>query len=245
MTVSALGRASRRRAGCSSRRRTHEFIRGVVGWASCAIPRAGRQLNEYQRQSKFSRCALVECTSGLPACRLPQVAAPGLGSRARRGLTLDVAVGRLHSASGARSWSAYPGYARRRRTSGCGAGKCRRSRMRGLPNLFVKISRADHEGARAAGKRPSSPPGGARPAGGIRPDRVMFGSDWPPTCRRHMEGSLAAFTQAIGAQTMETREHLPRRHGAALLRASSNGGVRILACHNVPLKSIRLRSRGR
>jgi len=40
-------------------------------------------------------------------------------------------------------------------------------------------------------------------------DRVMYGSDWPsylPTGT--WKEALAAFTQAIGAQTMETREQL-------------------------------------
>ena len=41
------------------------------------------------------------------------------------------------------------------------------------------------------------------------PGRLMFGSDWPnglPTCT--WKASLALFTQAIGAQSIETREQL-------------------------------------
>lgn len=41
------------------------------------------------------------------------------------------------------------------------------------------------------------------------PDRLMFGSDWPnglPACS--WKASLAMFTQAIGAQSIETREQL-------------------------------------
>ena len=41
------------------------------------------------------------------------------------------------------------------------------------------------------------------------PQRVMFGSDWPTYLPvGTWKEALAAFTQAIGPQTMETREHL-------------------------------------
>ena len=41
------------------------------------------------------------------------------------------------------------------------------------------------------------------------PERCMFGSDWPVCLQAGTwKESLAAFTQAIGAQSMETREHL-------------------------------------
>ena len=40
-------------------------------------------------------------------------------------------------------------------------------------------------------------------------ERVMFGSDWPRTLPDNVwKEALAAFTQAIGAQSMETREWL-------------------------------------
>jgi len=41
------------------------------------------------------------------------------------------------------------------------------------------------------------------------PGRLMFGSDWPEALPEHAwKASLAAFTQAIGAQTIATREEL-------------------------------------
>jgi len=41
------------------------------------------------------------------------------------------------------------------------------------------------------------------------PRRVMFGSDWPAGLPDTIwKEALAAFTQSIGAETMETREHL-------------------------------------
>jgi predicted TIM-barrel fold metal-dependent hydrolase len=41
------------------------------------------------------------------------------------------------------------------------------------------------------------------------PHRLMFGSDWPHALPDHSwKANLAAFTQAIGAQTIETREEL-------------------------------------
>ena len=40
-------------------------------------------------------------------------------------------------------------------------------------------------------------------------DRLMFGSDWPACLPEFTwKASLAAFTQAIGAQTIEVREEL-------------------------------------
>jgi len=41
------------------------------------------------------------------------------------------------------------------------------------------------------------------------PDRLMFGSDWPNGLPAHTwKANLAMFTQAIGAQSIETREQL-------------------------------------
>jgi len=41
------------------------------------------------------------------------------------------------------------------------------------------------------------------------PQRLMFGSDWPNSLPEHAwKASLAAFTQAIGAQAIEVREEL-------------------------------------
>ena len=41
------------------------------------------------------------------------------------------------------------------------------------------------------------------------PERVMFGSGWPSGLPEHIwKETLAAFTQAIGAQSMEVREEL-------------------------------------
>jgi L-fuconolactonase len=43
----------------------------------------------------------------------------------------------------------------------------------------------------------------------IGPERIMFGSDWPSYLPDGTwKEALAAFTQAIGAQTLATREHL-------------------------------------
>jgi L-fuconolactonase len=57
--------------------------------------------------------------------------------------------------------------------------------------------------------RPSPRPFVERALALFGPDRLMFGSDWPQGLPEYTwKQNLAAFTQAIGAQTIEIREQL-------------------------------------
>ena len=76
------------------------------------------------------------------------------------------------------------------------------------PNVFVKISGLITD-APTQWKAAQFAPWVRGALAAFGPERVMFGSDWPsylPTGT--WKEALAAFTQALGAQTLETREHL-------------------------------------
>jgi L-fuconolactonase len=170
----------------------HNFIRAVVGWADLADPRVGDLLDEYQRHPKF-RGVCYRFTGGLP---------PGLGELERRGLTLDVSEGFTPAMA--------EGFPRLRVavdhvTAGRGTGASCPARY---ANVFAKISgliTAAPGQWKAAEFQPAVR--GALEAFG--PQRLMFGSDWPSYLPMGTwKEALAAFTQAIGPQSMETREHL-------------------------------------
>ncbi|MEO8596599.1 MAG: amidohydrolase family protein [Candidatus Solibacter sp.] len=166
----------------------YDFIQGVVGWADLHDPHLPAVLDEYQRHPKF-RGVRWWFDGGLP---------PALDEVARRHLTLDVAAGFSpaipeafpHLPIVAGDWSTVPL-------------DCAR-----YPNLYVKV----------AGLITSSPGRwkAADFAAGVRallaafgPERIMYGSDWPAYLPEGTwKEALAAFTQSIGAQTLETRELL-------------------------------------
>ncbi len=71
-----------------------------------------------------------------------------------------------------------------------------------FPNVFVKLTRL-------GSNVPLIRPYVQHLLAVFGPTRLMFGSDWPSALPdRGWKESLAAFTQAIGAQTIETREQL-------------------------------------
>jgi L-fuconolactonase len=170
----------------------HDFIRAVVGWADLADPRVGDVLDEYRRHPKF-RGVCYAFAGELPS---------GLGELERRGLTLDVSsgftpaiverfplLGVTIDRVGTAHTTLPPSLAR-------------------YPNLFAKISGLiTHAptGWKAAEFRPA-----VRAAlEAFGPHHAMYGSDWPSYLPEGTwKAALAAFTQAIGPQTLETREHL-------------------------------------
>ena len=170
----------------------HEYIRGVVGWVDLRDPRAGHVLDEYQRHPKF-RGVRWWFEDALPE---------GLAEVEQRGLTLDVAAG-LRAELLER-------FAELRVVvDDVGAGQGSPPvEFAGHPNLYVKISgliTAAPTRWKAAEFQP--PVRAALAAFGA--ERVMYGSDWPAYLPEGTwKEALAAFTQAIGAQTMETREQL-------------------------------------
>lgn len=181
----------------------HDFIRGVVGWADLADPNVGRVLDEYQRHSKF-RGVCYSCVGELPH---------GLSEIERRGLTLD-----LHP---------HLDYVPRiaERYTGLRMVIDHLGRRSLAPEPFDEWARALEIAAQSplvfgklSGLISDAPtqwtPAEFQPYARhalrvLGPGRVMYGSDWPsylPTGT--WKEALAAFTQAIGAQTIETREQL-------------------------------------
>ncbi|MCX6629759.1 MAG: amidohydrolase family protein [Candidatus Solibacter sp.] len=170
----------------------HDFIRAVVGWADLADPRVGQVLDEYQRHPKF-RGVCYWFAGQLP---------PGLGELERRDLTLDVGAGftpalaegfpRLRVAidhMGTRRGAAAPSLAL-------------------YPSVYAKISGLITE-APTQWKAAEFQPAVRQALAAFGPERVMYGSDWPSYLPLGTwKEALAAFTQAIGPQTMETREQL-------------------------------------
>jgi L-fuconolactonase len=170
----------------------HDFIRAVVGWADLADTRVGEILDEYQRHPKFRGVCYWF------AAELPK----GLGELARRGLSLDVSAGftlaLVEAFSDLSIVIDHVGTAR---------GTVPPS-VAHHPNLFAKISGLITD-APTKWKAADFQPAVRAALAAFGPERVMYGSDWPSYLPiGTWKEALAAFTQAIGPQTLETREHL-------------------------------------
>ena len=170
----------------------HDFIRAVVGWADLADPRVGEVLDEYQRHPKFRGvCYWFEC-------ELPR----GLEEVSRRGLTLDVCAGFTPAIV-----EAFPVLrvaidnvgTRRGPDPSCAAKH---------GNVFAKISGLITD-APTRWKAAEFQSAVRAALAAFGPERVMYGSDWPAYLPEGTwKEALAAFTQAIGPHTLETREQL-------------------------------------
>jgi L-fuconolactonase len=170
----------------------HDFIRAVLGWADLADPRVGDILDEYGQHPKF-RGVCFAFAGELP---------PGLAELERRGLTLDVSAGFT-----AAIVERFPDL----RVTIDHVGTARASvppSVARYPNLFAKISGLITQ-APIGWKAAEFQPAVQAALGAFGPERVMYGSDWPHYLPEGTwKAALAAFTQAIGPQTLETREHL-------------------------------------
>jgi L-fuconolactonase len=170
----------------------HDFIRAVVGWADLADPRVGELLDEYQRHPRF-RGVCYAFAGELP---------PGLGELERRGLSLDVSTGLTPAIA-----EGFPGL----RVAIDGVGTARATvppSVAQYPNVFAKISGLI-TAAPTSWKAAEFQPAVRAALEAFGPEHVMYGSDWPSYLPEGTwKAALAAFTQAIGPQTLETREQL-------------------------------------
>jgi L-fuconolactonase len=170
----------------------HDFIRAVVGWADLADPRVGDTLDEYRRHPKF-RGVCYAFAGELP---------PGLTELERRGLTLDVSAGFTPAIV-----ERFPDL----RVTIDHMGTARATHPPSVaryPNLFAKISGLITH-APTGWKAAEFQPAVRAALTAFGPERVMYGSDWPSYLPAGTwKAALAAFTQAIGPQTLETREQL-------------------------------------
>jgi L-fuconolactonase len=170
----------------------HDFIRAVIGWAELADPRVGDTLDEYQRHPKF-RGVCYWFTGALPA---------GLAELSRRGLSLDVSAGFTPALV-----EAFPDLPVVIDHVGTPRGIVPPSAAQ-HPNVFAKISGLITD-APTQWKAADFQPAVRAVLAAFGPERVMYGSDWPSYLPvGTWKEALAAFTQAIGPQTLETREHL-------------------------------------
>ena len=176
----------------------HEFIRGVVGWADMREPQVGLLLDEYQLHPKFRGVRWWGVRQASRPVDLHDVLPPGLTEIERRGLTLDIAEGFTPAIPEAFPDLRIVADDWREVTPDCAR----------FPNLYVKVAGLI-TGIPGRWKADDFAPGVRGLLAAFGPERVMYGSDWPAYLPEGTwKEALAAFTQAIGAQTMETREHL-------------------------------------
>jgi L-fuconolactonase len=176
----------------------HEFIRGVVCWADLAAEGLPALLDEYQRHPKFRG---VVADSGSQR---------GIAELVGRDLTLDLAPRFELAAEVAASFPAL-----RIAIDHVGRpslmGDARPEQLAALaryPNVFVKISGLITDAPTKWSAAQFAPWVRAAVAA-FGAERVMYGSDWPSYLPEGTwKEALAAFTQSLGAQTVETREQI-------------------------------------
>jgi L-fuconolactonase len=179
----------------------HEFIRGVICWADLADPGLPALLDEYQGHAKFR--GVCEPRPSVSDC------GAGLAELARRDLTLDI----LPSFDGAAGIAAaFPtlriAIDHVGRPSLMGGPIEELEALARFPNVVVKLSGLITDAPTQWNAAQFAPWARAALAA-FGAERVMFGSDWPSYLPvGTWKEALAAFTQAIGAQTLETREQL-------------------------------------
>jgi L-fuconolactonase len=193
------------------------FVLGVVAWVDLKDAGLPRVLDELQKHPKFK--GVRHQVHDEPDVRwlLREDVTAGLRELARRDIPYDLLLRPVHLPLIPELAEQVPGLrmvidhiAKPPIASGKLDGWAEDMRVAAsVPGLCCKLSgmitEADHTSWTADDLRPYV----QHVLSLFGPERLMFGSDWP-VCR--LAGSwkrvLAAFTQAIGAQTMATREHL-------------------------------------
>jgi L-fuconolactonase len=186
--------------------REHEFVRAAIPCVDLDDPKLPLLLDELAQFPKFRGVF----------CRLGETIPVGVSELARRKLTLDLVVraGRLPIAgeiaagvAGLRLAIVHlgsPDIA----SGSSGDWACDMASLARFPQVFCKASDLIHL-APAPWKGADLRPYVQHVLAAFSPSRVMFGSGWPTGLPEHIwKETLAAFTQAIGAQTMAVREEL-------------------------------------
>jgi L-fuconolactonase len=195
----------------------HEFIRGVVGWVDLTDSRVGATLDELQRHPKFKGVRHPVHDEPDVNWLVREDVLQGLGELARRGIPYDLLLRPQHLLLTTRVAERVPEL--RMVIDHIAKPLIAVQRMDGwaedmeaaskLPRVFCKLSgmiTEDHPRGWSAGRlRPYV----QHVLSLFGPDRLMFGSDWPVcTLAGTWKEVLAAFTQAIGPQTIDIREKL-------------------------------------
>ena len=167
-----------------------EFVKGVIVRTGRLDP---RDLDEYQRQPKFRGICYEPAVGGVPA---------GFAELERRAIPLDLISGLELLPRIAEKFPRLRIALDHLGAPFSGDWAQRLAAAAQYPNVFCKLSGL----TRIA---PSPVPYVRHALAVFGSARLMFGSDWPNTLPEHSwKAALAAFTQAIGAQTVEVREEL-------------------------------------
>ena len=195
----------------------HEFIRGVVGWVDLTDPQVGATLDELQRQPKFKGVRHLVHDEPDVNWLLRDDVLRGLRELARRKIPYDLLLRPQHLPLVPRLAELIPDLRMvidhiakpliaEQRMDGWAEDMETASR---IPQLYCKLSgmitEDDPRGWSAERLRPYM----QHVFTLFGPDRLLFGSDWPVcTLAGTWKEVLAAFTQALGPQSIEVRERL-------------------------------------
>ena len=195
----------------------HDFIRGVVGWVNLTDARIGVTLDELQRHAKFKGVRhLVHDEPDVNWLMRADVLR-GLAELAHRRIPYDLLLRPQHLPLVPRLAERIPEL--RMVIDHIAKPLIAAQRMDGWAEDMEAVSKIPHLCCKLSGMITEADPRGWK-AEHLRPyvqhvlslfgpDRLMFGSDWPVcTLAGTWKEVLAAFTQAVGPQTMEVREKL-------------------------------------
>ena len=194
----------------------NEFIRGVVGWVDLTDPRLGDVLDDLQRHPKLKGVRHPVHDEADDEWLLRRDVVVGLAELAQRDLPYDLLIRPQHLPQVSRIAERAPelrmviDHIAKPMIAAQVMEPWARDleAISKLPQVYCKLSGMITEAApnwKADDLRPYV----AHVMRIFGPDRLMFGSDWPVcTPAGSWKEALAAYTQSIGAQSMEVREKL-------------------------------------
>lgn len=193
------------------------FILGVVAWVDLTAPELGHVLDHLQRHPKFKGVRHPVHDEPDDRWLLRSTVVDGLRELERRGIPFDLLLRPKHLGIIPELVDLVPNLRMvidhiakpliaRHVMDGWDEGM---RRIAKIPHIYVKLSGMITEAASEQWSADDLRPYVHHVLSLFGPDRLMFGSDWP-VCL--LAGSwkevLAAFTQALGAQSIELREKL-------------------------------------
>lgn len=193
------------------------FIRGVVAWVDLTTAGLGNVLDRLQRHPKFKGVRHPVHDEPDDRWLLRTDVVNGLRELERREIPYDLLVRPRHLPVVLELVEKVPDLPMvidhiakpliaRRAIDGWAEDM---TQIAKIPHIFVKLSGMITEADPATWTADDLRPYVQQVLGLYGPDRVMFGSDWPVCLAAgSWKAVLAAFTQALGAQTIELREKI-------------------------------------
>ena len=195
----------------------HEFILGVVAWADLSDPRLGHTLDRLQRNPKLKGIRHPVHDEPDDNWLLRPDVVKGLDELARRGLPYDLLLFPKHLPLVPRLADRVPGLAMVLDHLGKPPIKSGKldgwaedlARVSGIPQVTCKVSGLITEADHVSWTSEDLKPYVQHALACFGPDRLLFGSDWPVCLLAgNWKRTLAAFTQALGPQSIETRSKI-------------------------------------